>query len=1046
MRTVTPTLRDNLLLKSKAVEPLYVLGIEWAAGTEVLYADRKINGGDEALPILNDMGDFNTSQFVSGSGSATTVPFVLSDIQDGTYNEHLKNIVDNNDIHKVKARLYVMVQGVNLIDRTLLVQGEINSPLEWNEGDRTLSFEMISQIESVETGFAIEDGDFPEVPEDARGKPWPFILGDVCWEKTQRVRSPRKGILAEPVGVIDFTLRQRLCQARFLTCSQKYEPPRTGQQVGGAANGNQKLDSNGNPVQNLDSNGNPTDCMHFRDNRTGDKGCICPDLPFGTCPQGPTQEDLMDKDCVGRRFNEICRLITRLNQEVATEVNPFEVRDGDTFPQGQRIRIFIEGVIFEGVMTGNSFLWDTVVHPQQDEIRNPPCKRFKEAKFGWRRAPPTAGFNRTQGNGRTFEYSGQAINAGDCAAGGSLQTVVIDGAAESWRYYELFEAADFIGLNAGSEVFLESEAEILHIANLFGGTITGVAAYRTFGDQTILVNLPTDYYTVRLTDYGDYPNVQEIALAKPLSTYKDENWEDDIYITARSNVGPNPADCIKFLVDTYLATSGITMNAASYADVQPKVDKYPIGCMITDRPSVFDLINDIAYQSRCAAVIRDGELVLIYLSEEPTPIRTLTMADIVPESVFFSHGDTEDLKTRHDIKWSKSAAAINKDDDTERRILLKWNVPRYGTSQVNYDYYTQNTFSTILKSATFWMIREATTWKYIHFETPMNQLDLDVFDAIAINIPTFPANTTVVIQEANYNAASNTIKFKCWTPIRAGETVPYTWAWPAQQNATEKFPLRGTDDGRAGDALGLTVTPPLAHVLASGFSVARPGDLWAQVITEPGQNDIQTVGDTSPSDLDDIAPNLDCPNASEPLEDARDPFEFEDFKEVAFRQEDQFKNNQDNFGGGGGSTDEDTEETVCGEPHLSDTCTYEVKTFFITPQAVTTVQNPGTNCPGGGPCGCGAPGRPCFGPTTEFCHTFGALWAAQQFLAQKDAEADELWNNCRYECGKSDIWQAGFLKAIPGSAGYGGCEDTNNPGDPNAPGAGDGEITTPEQL
>lgn len=1027
MRTLSLPLKDNLQLKQKAVEPVIILGVEWTTGHETLYADRQVNGAKQPFPILNNMGNFSTSQIVSGSGSSQSVPFILSDVEEGTYTGHLKAIVDNSDIHKSKARLYLMVQGVNLIDRTLLVQGEINSPLEWDEGDRTLNFTMINQVESVEAGFAIEDGDFPSVPEELRGKPWPFVFGDVCWEKTLRVRSPRKGFLAEPIGVIDFTLRSRLCQARFLTCSQKYDPPRADQ--------NDPLSPDAPPPGSLASFG----CMSFRNNRTGDKGCICPDLAFGECPQGPTEADRIDKDCVNQRFNEICRLIKRLEQEVATTVNPFEVRGGTTFPQNELISIWIEGVVFNGRMNGNFFTYDDVIHPQEDEINNPRCKRFTEAKFGWRIKPPVKDFSRTNGHGRGFDYVGAQLNSASCNAGGDLQTGVIDGPAESWRYYERFEAADFIGLDAGSEVFLLAEAEILHIANLFGGTITGVAAYRKFGDQTILVNLPTSYYTIRTTDYGAYNNVSEIAISKPLTTFKDEEWEEDIYVTLKSNVGPNPADCIKFLVDTYLATSGITMDLVSHASVKAKLTNYPVGTMITSRPTVFSLIDDIAYRSRCSAVVRDGKLVLIYLSEQPTPIRTLTMADIVPESVRITHGDTEDLKTRHDITWSRQGASIKKDDDPERRILLKWNVPLYGTSEVKYDYYTHNTFSTILKSATFWMIREATTWQIIHFETPLSQIDLDAFDTIALNIPHFTTSVTVIIEDASYNASSNTIKFRCWTPVRAGETDSYIWAWPAQQNSTEKFPLQGIDDGRSGDALGFVVTPPLGHILSGGFSVDDPGEVWADVIDPNVPGSVQTTGDRSPSDLDDLLPSLDCPDASEPLANVRDPFQFEEFKDVALRQDEQFENNQDNFTGGAGSTDDDNEASVCGEPHESDTCTYQVTVTHIIPEEVTTTGP----CPAGGPCGCGSPGRPCFGPTDGFCHTFGALFAAQQFLAEKQAEAAQLFDNCLYECGKRDIWQAGFLIAIPGSGGFIECENVSQPGDPNAPGAGDGEISSP---
>ena len=1029
MRTLTLPLIDNLILKKKGVEPLLVLGIEWEPGLETLYSDRKINGTDEAFPLINSTGGFNTSQVVDGSSSSQNIKIVLSDLDtDPAGQGHLEVIYNTIDVHKAKAKLYLMVQGVSLADKTLLVQGEINSPLEWHEGDRTMKLEIISQVESAEAGFSMEDGDFPNVPDDLRGRAWPMVFGTVCWEKAVEVRSPQKAFLVNGQGVPDFTLSTRLCQATYLTCALKYDPPRTQDQK----------------ILFPSLAGDPdTGCIQFRSNFTKQVGCLCPGLPAGQCAPQVDPRDRIDKDCLNQRFNEICRLLTRQAQENATVVNPMELRDAESFPQNQQIKINIDGVVFTGALNGVLFTWTSVVHPQLDDINNPRCKRFQQARYSWQQSAPENNMQASS-NGKTFSDVGAPLNVSTCNTAKVETTRVTGGAGESWRYYQSMVAADFIWLKPGTEVYLEEGAEILHIANLFGGVLTGVAAYRRYGDVTLLVNLPTDYYTARSTDYGEYNDVREISLTKPLTNYKGEEWETDIYVQVQSSVGPNPADVIKFLVDKYLASSGITMDPVSYAEVHPKLANYPIGTMIKDRPSVFDLIGDIAYQSRCAAVVRDGEMVLIYLAEEPTPIRTLTMDEIIPQSVRITHGDTEDLKTKHQIKWSKTGAGNNKDDDIEFEFPLKFNIPRYGTAKVGYDYYTQNTFSTILKSATFHLIREACTWKRIHFSTPLTQMDLDAFDAIALNIPKFPANTTVIIEDSQYDAASQTIKFRCWTPVRAGEDDAYLWAWPAQQAQSEPFPQQVVDDGRQGDALNFAVSPPVGHVLSGGQSVTDPGRAWAQVIGLPQDRAIsQTSGDRFPSDIGDVFPTLDCPPANSddisiPLTDP----DFTDWKDLANRQDDHFENNQSGFGGGG--SDQDTEETVCGEPHSSDVCTYQVDVTYITPEAVTTVVNPGTSCPGGGPCGCGSPGKPCYGPTTVFCHTFGARWAAEQFAAQKNAEANALFNNCQYECGKSDVWQAGNFKAIPGSAGYGECENSS-PGDPNANGADDGEISAPTQ-
>jgi len=1005
MSRTLPTPLADIFNRTKKVEGAIVVGIEWTPGLENLYADRKLNGLDQPLPIVQDVSGFNTSQVVTGAGDNSNIKIILADITG-----EIKTITEENDIQKATAKVYVTAQGAPLSARTLVFQGQIETPVTWGDADRTVQLDIISNIEDVEVGFSIEDGDFPFVPEDAKGKAWPLAFGEVCWEQTTKIRSTRKGILDTATGVIDFTIAERLCQARNLTCSQKYDPPRT----------------DGTPGESTDdTNG----CMFFRDNKTGDKGCICPDLPFGQCPTPETEDDRIDKDCLTRRWNEICKLIVRQKQELDSVVNPLTIRGGENFPQNSRIQINIGGALFTGTMVGTTFTYDEVIHPQREDFRNPPCRKFVETTFGWRNSPGQTGWNRQEGSsGRTFEFSGSPLNQSDCEGGGELQREVVNGAGESWRYYETFEAADFLWLPAGSEVFLVGEDEILYIASLIPGVVTGVAAYRKYNDTTLLVNLPTSYYTVRTTNYVGY-NVVEIVVPKPLNTFRDEAWETEIFIKFVSTVGPNPADIIKWLIEKY---TSLVMDTASFVSVKAKLTNYPSNHYLTDRPNVLALVRDIAYQARCAAIIREGKLVLIYLSEKPTALRTLNESDIVEQSFTTSLTETEELHTRHEIKWQKFDAGNNKEDEIENLLRLKFNVPRYKQQDVDYDYFTQNTFETIQKSATFWLIRESCTWRRIRFSTTLKHIDLDVFDAVSINLPDlFPAQTTIIIEETNLNIEENTIAFVCWTPIRAGESSEYIWAWPAQQDAKEKFPLQGIDDGREGDGFDFIVTPPLNHLLRGGFI---PDDAGL----------IQTTGDRSPSDLDDVFPAVNCPDANN-TDDviSLEPPVFEDFKDLSSKQDEQFENNQDSFGGGGGGSGDDQESKgACGMPNASGFCTYEATTTFINPKSVTSVQTAGTSCPGGGPCKCENPGRPCTGGTTSMCHTFGARWAATQFIAAKQAEAKLNFDQCLYECGKSKLWSAGGFKAIAGEGGFGECE-LSGAGDPNAAGAGDGEINKP---
>ncbi|MHC4121914.1 MAG: hypothetical protein ACYSWO_30985, partial [Planctomycetota bacterium] len=185
---------------------------------------------------------------------------------------------------------------------------------------------------------------------------------------------------------------------------------------------------------------------------------------------------------------------------------------------------------------------------------------------------------------------------------------------------------------------------------------------------------------------------------------------------------------------------------------------------------------------------------------------------------------------------------VYKTDPTEFEFTLKHNVPKYGIFDKDVDYYTLNILELVEKSATFWMIRNSNTWKEIEFETPLKHLNLDVFDAITINIGQF-TTTKVVITESRFNLDSNTISFKAWTPIRSGEGSEYLWAWPSQQVGNLTHPVPGDED-ELGDAYDQTVIPPVGHPLRGAY--------------DPNTAVLNTQGDRFPSDLDDTLPTLTC--------------------------------------------------------------------------------------------------------------------------------------------------------------------------------------------
>ena len=74
-------------------------------------------------------------------------------------------------------RLYQWFTGLDLSDKFLVFAGRINTPVSWNERDRTVKITVVSQIEDKEIGFSAEEGNFPYIPSDLVGKAWPMVFG-----------------------------------------------------------------------------------------------------------------------------------------------------------------------------------------------------------------------------------------------------------------------------------------------------------------------------------------------------------------------------------------------------------------------------------------------------------------------------------------------------------------------------------------------------------------------------------------------------------------------------------------------------------------------------------------------------------------------------------------------------------------------------------------------------------------------------------------------------------------------------------------------------
>lgn len=944
-----PNTIASKLATPRGTQPILIVEVDWKPGATVAYSDTDYAGAYAKLISIGTVDQIEGTQISNE----------LSVILDAT-DEIVENIFRENDVHLRPVRLYLGYSDTT--ERALLFNGLINSAVTWDEGGRSLQFQVLNKLEDSLVAFTMEDGNFPVVSEDDRGKVWPLPFGTVCKYEAQRLTTTIKGFLEEGLGAVDPTLPTRICQIEKTTCPTVTVP------VLKAVNN-----------------------------------------PYGSGSGAVTSEERPDPNCLQRKRNEGCILKDLLARQQALAKSSFEVRGGENFPQNQQIKIRIGRVSYQGVMSGTTFTVSKVFHPDVDKIAQ--CRNVKNPAFGWRNIIGDEEEANTCSDHGQFYNTGFPVPGEDCitatsfgiggnfysncgmgGGGSTYDQIVTGGSAASWEYYDSMPKGDFIWAPAGTDVVLqEYDDDLVYMVSLVPGTVTQVLAYRQFGDQKLLSQVPTDWYTVEEVDYGGYTCV-ELRFNTLPSTSDQPGWEDDIIVSFVSSVGPNPVDIIEWLVDTY---TDFTVDSANFASVKSSLTEFGSNFVVQDRMSVLQLIGEIAYQQRMAVRITNNVVQLVYLAKEPTSEKTLTSSDIVQGSFSISYTETEELRTNHEITWKPEYNHNIQGRDVEKDLPLRFNIPKYGTTDVAKDWYTQNTFETVLKTTTFWLIRESNTWQEVQFRTTLEHLDLEVYDCVTLNIDSFPSNTKIVIMEKRYNTDDNTIEWKAWTPIRAGESSAYYWAWPATKTSGV-WPLAGeADQSQIGDGSGLSVVPPVNHPLRVGYVA--------------DETPLVSTGDSFPSDFGFTAPTINCSTpignevvfAQPPI---IDPLAIQNFQ--------QDMKNKQNGNGGGVSIEYPDEDRPCtysglnpcppetkevgDEEEEEDGCTYFVELTYIVPTLVRTA-----GC--AGPCKSDTvtPGHACNGSfftVRTQMNNYQSCVTAQTYHLQ---QANILSANCQYEIGQA---------------------------------------------
>ena len=946
MRTFSSSVSGELA-KQFGVEPVIFIGVKWGGEDETFYSGTT---HEDAVKAILNISGLETTQVLQGTAATQSVTITLSDTSGD-----LTTVLNTQDIHKRPAKVYLGFPGLAISESVTLLDGEINSDIIWDERARTLTFTILSKIEGRLFGFAVEDGLFHKVDDRARTTPWPFRFGETCVYPAVEIQNGISGLLSLGQGVLDATIDAKICAARKINCPlipdpATSDPPISNEENVANARSEFALDIAADPFSR-----GPNDTFGARLAR--------PTNLAGTADTGLTHPDtggplIRDRECERGKFQTLCQLLRdRANQLVYVQPYLF-VRGGLEFPQNQEIQVRVDDVVYTGVMTSELFTISTT-NRLDKPTENVDCKNISPLTQGYRRAEESAPTSLAQCETPTQIY----------------ELRVIGGAGEAWRNLGDISDSSFKWLPAGTRVHLESSSTRVHVVSLVPGIVTGVYAYRTFGDTKQLTELPGTYYEVVETDYGDLTAV-EIHLDRSLKSYPDEKWEEKLYVKFDSDVGPNPVDVIEWIVDRY---TDFTIDAASFAAVHTSLTNYPCNYYHASKTNVFAVLNQIAYEARCALTITDNVVKLTYLPLEPTTVKSFTGADIIAGSFSFLHSRTEELVTSHAVTWEPYGASLLSTDTHIRKFTIENNVNRYGYFGTGRTYDTITNETQAIKTATFWNIRESNTWRLVQFSTTLEHMNLELFDAIDLNIDAFP-NVKVVVIGMSIDPAAGTVQLLCWTPVLSGTTEEYLWAWPSQKNPLLKYPQAN----REVELPPIQLTPPEDHPL---------------YIDDPNFAIPPSTGDRFPSDLDDVFPDTECQDLNDPaLIDAIEPL----FNRIGFPTDTgQQATRADEVAAAGPSFnfEEPEEIMVCGRPSFEE-CVWEVTVGYGSAVTIAVPYpdlggtSSGTLSSGcrpivGGPCKQDRPGPRCYpGPSFNWCKTFGSDLMAQAYADSIRAQID----------------------------------------------------------
>lgn len=696
-------------------EPVLLVHVFWEGGNGIIYSDKRFEQYGFEGKLLS-IGSIDDIVNIDSSGNSAQVSVVI-DATDSV----VKLIFNRTDIHKTKVKILQWCPDLSPNDAFLLFTGQISSPIEWKEGDRTLSFDVITRIEDKEVGFSIEDGNFPLFPSKLIGSSWPMVFGQVVGIPALQILEAPSGVLAEGIAIVDNNVWAReiadleaerlkaIHNAQIAYANGIGEAVIAGRYKGEGSGGFNFAFLIGDDPQAAQSH--DTAARNYFNQALG-----YGDDAANIAAQISSKQRLWD---LQKSYDKSVFKVNTVNMPSNT---PLQFKLGSATYYGSYVNGYFH-------VTDRKFPEDFNHKPYFNYLTN----------------------GTTQEGVKTSDIFGNAPQ-------------------------EVEFGQKFLWVDAGTEIQIEN-FELSFVVSVGVVNVQRVYAYR----RGIRVPVPSNYYKIINQQYGN-TTCTIITLSMPLTSRTffngvntvNEGWDNNqIEVDGTSVVGSNTVDIMTWIITLF---TNFQIDQDSFAFVKEKLANYPMNFALLQKKNVVNLLQELAYQARCSIWLNDDKFFIRYLPLIPTPIETITSSDIVLNSLVVTTTQTEDLITSYTATWKPNL--YQKEDF---KIIYKYNIPRYGFKRGGYEYYAYNQESLVRKSAEFWLIRQANSFKILKFKTALHKIKIETFDALTINLPSnIVCNDPIVgtVLKATYNTEDNTIDMEVWIPVRLGEMTRYEFAEP----------------------------------------------------------------------------------------------------------------------------------------------------------------------------------------------------------------------------------------------------------------------------